>query len=304
MDDIDARIVALLGGDGRMTHREIAQRTGLSRSAAGARLTRLLADGAVVVRGAVNPELLDQRELGYLALAVDGPVLPVARAAAERTDATLVSVTTGDRPVVVEVREPDAVRFAGAVAELRALPGVRSVDTLVYAAVHRDVLGPVGPVTCEVDEVDLDLLRLLQADGRASYVALAEAVGLTPAAVRRRVQRLIAASAVRIGGLARRTRFAGQDVTGVAVGVAGSLGPVVAAVLELPEVLFLAATYGRADLLVTLADGRSRPALDVLEEIRALPGVRDVATWRHLAIVKESYDAVALAPDGAAARSR
>jgi len=42
VDDLDARIVALLAGDGRMTHRELAQRTGLSRSAAGARLTRLL----------------------------------------------------------------------------------------------------------------------------------------------------------------------------------------------------------------------------------------------------------------------
>ncbi|UUW89363.1 Lrp/AsnC family transcriptional regulator [Pimelobacter simplex] len=298
MDDVDARIVALLAADGRMTHREIAQRTGLSRSAAGARLTRLLADAAVVVRGAVNPELLGQRELGYLALGVDGPVLPVARAAAERTDATLVSITTGDRPVVVEVREPDAAGFAAAVAGLRALPGVVAVDTLVYAAVHRDVLGPVGPVTCEVDEVDLDLLRLLQADGRASYVALAEAVGLTPAAVRRRVRRLVASSAVRIGGLARRTRFAGQDVTGVAVRVGGALDPVVAAVLELPDVLFLAATYGRADLLLTLADGRSQPTLDVLERIRSLPGVRDVVTWQHLAIVKESYDALALVPQG------
>ena len=296
MDDVDARIVALLASDGRMTHRELAHRTGLSRSAAGARLARLLEHGAVVVRGAVNPQLLGQRELGYLALAVDGPALPVAHAVAERTDATLVSVTTGDHPVVVEVREPDAAAFAAAVAEVRALPGVNGVDTLVYAAVHRDVLGPVGPVTCDVDDVDLDLLRLLQADGRASYVALAQTVGLTPAAVRRRVQRLIAAGAVRIGGLARHSRFTGQNVTGAAVRVAGPVDPVVAALLDLPDVLFLAATYGRADLLVTLADRRSGPTLDVLERIRALPGVRDVVTWQHLAVVKESYDAVAMMP--------
>jgi DNA-binding Lrp family transcriptional regulator len=296
VDDVDAQIVALLAADGRMTHREIAQRTGLSRSAAGARLSRLLAEEAVVVRGAVNAELIGQRELGLLALGIDGPLLPVARAAAERTDATLVSVTTGDRPVVIELREPDAAGFAAAVAEVRALPGVSAVDTLVYAAVHRDVLGPVGPVTCDVDEVDLDLLRLLQSDGRASYVALAHAVGLTPAAVRRRVQRLVASSAVRIGGLARRTRAAGQHGTGVAVRVAGALDPVVAALLDLPEVLFLAATYGRADLLVTIADGPARPALEVVETIRALPDVREAVTWQHLAVVKESYDAVTLSP--------
>lgn len=302
MDEIDTRIVALLADDGRMSHRTVAERTGISRSAAGARVARLLTSSAVVVRGAVNPELLGHRELAHLSLSVAGPARPVARTAAERTDATLVSVTTGDQPVVLELREPDRSRLASAVAEVRALPGVVGVDVLTYDAVHRDVLGPVGPVQGDLDDVDLDLLGLLQADGRASYVAMAEAVGLTPAAVRRRVQRLVASCAVRVGGLARYSTFAGQNVTGVALRLAGAAQPVVADLLALPEVRFLATTYGRADLLLTLADARPRPVLDVLEDVRAHPGVRDITTWQHVEVVKESYDAATIAPVARAAR--
>lgn len=296
MDEIDTRIVALLAADGRISHRTVAEHTGISRSAAGARVARLLAGSVVVVRGAVNPQLLGHRELAHLSLRVTGPALPVARAVAARTDATLVSVVTGEHPVVLELREPDRPRLAAAVAEVRALPGVAGVDVLTYDAVHRDVLGPVGPVTCDLDDVDLDLLGLLQADGRASYVALADTVGLTPAAVRRRVQRLVAAAAVRIGGLARYSTYAGQHVTGVAVRLAGSAPPVVADLLALSEVRFLATTYGRADLLLTLADAHPRPVLDVLEEVRAHPGVRDIGTWQHVEVVKESYDAVTITP--------
>jgi Lrp/AsnC family leucine-responsive transcriptional regulator len=50
------------------------------------------------------------------------------------------------------------------------------------------------PSRCEpaehIDEVDAQLLRLLQADGRISITRLAEAVGLAPATVHERVARL------------------------------------------------------------------------------------------------------------------
>ena len=42
MDELDEAIVGLLERDGRITHRDIAQRVGLSRSAAAARVQRLM----------------------------------------------------------------------------------------------------------------------------------------------------------------------------------------------------------------------------------------------------------------------
>lgn len=42
----------------------------------------------------------------------------------------------------------------------------------------------------EIDKLDRQILRMLQADGRATYDQIAEGVGLSPSAVLRRVKRL------------------------------------------------------------------------------------------------------------------
>ena len=55
MDEVDEAIVSLLEVDGRLTHREIAERVGLSRSVAATRVQRLIDSGQVVVRGVAHP---------------------------------------------------------------------------------------------------------------------------------------------------------------------------------------------------------------------------------------------------------
>ena len=58
MDEIDEAIVSLLEVDGRLTHRDIARRVGLSRAAAAVRVQRLIASRQVEVRGVVHPAVL------------------------------------------------------------------------------------------------------------------------------------------------------------------------------------------------------------------------------------------------------
>ena len=53
-------------------------------------------------------------------------------------------------------------------------------------ATHGRVAGYNG-----LDDISKDLVELLQHDGRCSYAALAKAVGLSEAAVRQRVRRLL-----------------------------------------------------------------------------------------------------------------
>ena len=189
MDEIDEAIVELLEVDGRLTHREIARTVGLSRSAAAARVQRLITSGQVIVRGAVHPAVIGQGALAHVGLVVCGPAAPLAAEIALRDDVPFLSLTTGPHGLVAEVRAGSSRDIDRTIAELRALDGVAGVDTLTYVEVVRDVIGPVGEVRTEVDEVDLALLRALQDDGRASYVDLAAVVGLSPAGARRRVVR-------------------------------------------------------------------------------------------------------------------
>ena len=289
VDETDETIVALLEVDGRLTHREIARRAGLSRSAAAARVQRLVASGQVVVRGVVHPSVIGRAALAHVALVVRGAAAPVAAAIASRDDVPFLSLTSGAHGVVAEVRAASARELDGTIAELRALDGVVGVDTLSYVEVVRDVVGPVGEVDTEVDDVDMALLRALQEDGRASYVELAAVVGLSPAGARRRVVRLVEAQVVRIGAVVRHSGQDRQSAMGLGVRLAGAHRDVVATLAAMPAVIFVARTHGRFDVLATVRAFSAAQLVEVLDTVRALPGVSAVDSWTHLEVVKESY---------------
>lgn len=289
MDETDEAIVELLEVDGRLTHREIARTVGLSRSAAAARVQRLITSGQVVIRGAVHPQVLGHSALAHVSVTVDGPAVPVAAELARRDDVPFLSLTSGPYGLVAEIRASSARGIDTAVAQLRALPGVSGVDTLSYVEVMRDVVGPVGDVETSVDDTDRALLVELQNDGRASYVDLAATVGLSAAGTRRRVVRLIDSRVVRVGAVVRHSGQDRQSAMGFGIGLAGEHRDVVATLLAMPAVIFLARTLGRFDLLVTVRAFSAGQLVELLDAVRSMPGVRALESWTHLEFVKESY---------------
>jgi DNA-binding Lrp family transcriptional regulator len=289
MDEVDEAIVELLEVDGRLTHREIARTVGLSRSAAAARVQRLISSGQVIVRGAVHPAVIGQAALAHVGLVVRGPAAPLAAEIALRDDVPFLSLTSGQHGLVAEVRAASARDIDHSIAELRALDNVVGVDTLTYVEVVRDVIGPVGAMRTEVDEVDLALLRALQDDGRASYVDLAAVVGLSPAGARRRVVRLVESQVVRIGAVVRHSGRDRQSAMGFGVRLAADHRDVVERLVAMPSVIFVARTLGRFDILVTVRAFSSAQLVELLDIVRAVPGVNAVESWAHLEVVKESY---------------
>lgn len=289
MDETDEAIVELLEVDGRLTHREIARTVGLSRSSAAARVQRLLSSGQVVIRGAVHPAVLGRGALAHVSVVVHGPAAPIAATVADRDDVPFLSLTSGSYALVAEVRASSARGIDTAVSQLRALPGVSGVDTLSYVEVMRDVIGPVGDVETSVDTTDRALLVELQNDGRASYVDLAATVGLSAAGARRRVVRLLEARVVRIGAVVRHSGQDRQSAMGFGLRLAGDGDDVVSALTAMPAVIFVARTLGRFDVLVTIRAFSAGQLVELLDTVRALPGVRALESWAHLEVVKESY---------------
>lgn len=289
MDEIDDAIVALLEVDGRLTHREIAPQVGLSRSAAAARVQRLLASGQVTIRGAVHPAVIGRGALAHVGLAVRGPAMPVAAEIARRGDVPFLSLTSGPHGLVAEVRAGSVREIDATLTELRSMDGVVGIDTLSYVEVVRDVIGPVGEVRTEVDDVDRALLRTLQNDGRASFVDLGAAVGLSPAGARRRVLRLVESQVVRIGAVVRHSGRDRQSAMGLGIRLAGDHRGVVAELAQMPSAIFVARTLGRYDVLVTVRAFSNAQLVGALDGVRALPGVAAVDSWAHLEVVKESY---------------
>ena len=224
-----------------------------------------------------------------MSVLVAGPAARIAAAVARRDDVAFLSLTSGVYGLIAEVRVGTTRDIDRVVGELRAMDGVVGVDTLTYVEVVRDVVGPVGEVGVEVDDVDLALLRGLQDDGRASYVDLAAAVGLSPAGARRRVVRLVESQVVRIGAVVRHSGQDRQSAIGFGIRLTGEHGPVVEALTAMPSVIFVARTLGRFDLLVTVRAFSAAQLVEILDSVRGLPGVSGLESWVHLEVIKENY---------------
>lgn len=130
------------------------------------------------------------------------------------------------------------------------------------------------PARTSLDDTDRRLLRMLQADGRASYAAMASAVGLSAPAVRLRVQRLADAGVLQVVAVTDPIALGYPVMAMVAITTTGDVRRVADAVGAIENVIYLVLTTGGQDLLAELVC-RSTDALFgvVNEQIRALPGV-------------------------------
>ncbi|GAA2744210.1 Lrp/AsnC family transcriptional regulator [Kitasatospora cinereorecta] len=298
LDGLDAALVRELQRDGRVSYQRLAELLGVSREAARARVHRLTAAGAVRVVGIVRPSVVGIAAVAHVSVSVEGPARPVAEAAAARPATSFVSCVAGGGAVLAEVRVADDTALEREFAALRALPGVQRIEVFRCAELLRDAYSPLpggsaprpaeGPPPA-VDETDRVLLGLLQVDGRASFAALAERVGLSQPATRARVLRLLESGAVHVTGLVASQALGVREAVGVGLGVRGGARAVAALAVELPGVNYVAAGYGRYDVVCGV-DARDRAALlGTVDALRALPGVARAESWYHLDIVKETY---------------
>jgi Lrp/AsnC family transcriptional regulator for asnA, asnC and gidA len=142
----------------------------------------------------------------------------------------------------------------------------------------------------QLDEVSKAIIEQLQQDGRRSYAAIGKVVGLSEAAVRQRVQRLIEAGVMQVVAVTDPLQlgFARQAMVGVRV--SGPLDPVADAIAELDEVDYVVVTAGSYDLLVEVVCESDEHLLELLSgRIRAIDGVAATETFMYLRLRKQTY---------------
>ena len=146
--------------------------------------------------------------------------------------------------------------------------------------------GP-GP---HLDEVSKAIIEQLQQDGRRSYAAIGKVVGLSEAAVRQRVQRLVDAGVMQVVAVTDPLQlgFARQAMVGVRA--TGPLEPVADALAALDAVDYVVITAGSFDLLVELVCESDEHLLELLsQQIRTVPGVVGTETFMYLQLRKQTY---------------
>jgi Lrp/AsnC family transcriptional regulator for asnA, asnC and gidA len=142
----------------------------------------------------------------------------------------------------------------------------------------------------DLDHTDKAIIRALQLDGRAPYSKLGPAVGLSQAAVRQRVQRLIETGVMQVVAVTDPATLGFAVQAMVAISVSGDVRAVAAVVEELEEVEYVVITAGRFDLLVEVVCTDTHHLLDVVNDrIRAIPSVSATEVFTYMSLVKQTY---------------
>jgi Lrp/AsnC family transcriptional regulator for asnA, asnC and gidA len=142
-----------------------------------------------------------------------------------------------------------------------------------------------------LDETSKRIVEQLQEDGRRPYATIGKAVGLSEAAVRQRVQRLIDSGVMQIVAVTDplQVGFARQAMIGIRV--LGDVHAVADRLAETPEVDYLVITAGSFDLLVEVVCEDDDHLLELLtQRIRAIDGVRSTETFVYLKLRKQLYN--------------
>lgn len=309
LDHLDLSLLHALRVDGRVSFALTAEVLGTSQQTITRRYRKLREEHGLRIVGMTSPGRLGQVQWLVRLRATPDAAQRVAESLAARDDTTWVQLTSGGTEIVCLTRSD------GAHAPLlRQLPRAQRVLSVsAHCLLHVFVGGPIGwsgtaraltgaqierltpPEVSEVDEpVDLSgdrrLLAVLREDGRATFARLAAATGQAESTVRRRLNQL------------RRTGvlYFDVDVDPAALGIGAhamlwtsvrqsELVSVAQALARRPEVAFVAATTGPANLVATvLCQDVSALYTYLTGEIGSIPAIGHVETAPVIHTVKRA----------------
>jgi Lrp/AsnC family transcriptional regulator for asnA, asnC and gidA len=141
-----------------------------------------------------------------------------------------------------------------------------------------------------LDDVSKRIVEQLQQDGRRPYATIAKAVGLSEAAVRQRVQRLLDGGVMQIVAVTDPLRVGFQRQAMVGLKVEGDLREAARHLAAIEEVDYVVVCAGSFDLLAEIVCEDDDHLLSILNEhVRVIPGVTNTETFVYLRLEKQTY---------------
>jgi Lrp/AsnC family transcriptional regulator, regulator for asnA, asnC and gidA len=145
--------------------------------------------------------------------------------------------------------------------------------------------------SANLDETSKRIIEQLQEDGRRPYAAIGKAVGLSEAAVRQRVQRLLDTGVMQIVAVTDplQVGFTRQAMMGIRV--SGDMTEVADLLAAMAEVDYVVVTAGSFDLLAEVVCEDDDHLLELItQRIRTIPGVASTETFVYLSLRKQLYN--------------
>jgi Lrp/AsnC family transcriptional regulator, regulator for asnA, asnC and gidA len=143
--------------------------------------------------------------------------------------------------------------------------------------------------TQSLDDTDRSIIEQLQRDGRLPYTRLATAVGLSEAAVRQRVQRLLDTGAMQVVAVTDPLSLGLRRMAMIGVRAEGDTTAIVGKLEAFDDIEYLVVTAGSFDVMCEVVVEDDAALLDLTNRIRSVPGIRSTETFIYLSLVKQTY---------------
>ena len=142
-----------------------------------------------------------------------------------------------------------------------------------------------------LDHISKAIIDALQQDGRRSYSAIAETLGLSEGAVRQRVQKLMSTGVMQIVAVTDPTELGFGREAMIGICCSGDSLRVAERLTLIDAINYVVLTAGRFDIVVEVVCEDDKHLLDILNtSIRSLPGVYLAETLVYLKTLKQQYN--------------
>ena len=146
-----------------------------------------------------------------------------------------------------------------------------------------------APSRVILDDVSKRIIEQLQSDGRRSYAAIGKAVGLSEAAARQRVQRLVDAGVMQIVAVTDPLTLGFRRQTMIGIRCVGDLERVADLLADMAEIDYVVITAGSFDLLAEVVCENDDQLLEIISRVRTIPSVTTTETFVYLKLRKQTY---------------
>lgn len=141
-----------------------------------------------------------------------------------------------------------------------------------------------------LDDIAKAIIEQLQEDGRRPYATIGKAVGLSEAAVRQRVQRLVDSGVIQIVAVTDPMQVGFPRAAMLGISVDGDISEVADELARITEIDYLVITAGGFDILAEVVCEDDEHLLEIMNtKIRSVPGVRGTETFVYLKLRKQIY---------------
>ena len=141
-----------------------------------------------------------------------------------------------------------------------------------------------------IDEIDREIIKYLQTDGRMAYSTLGRLIGLSDAATRQRVRRLCARGVIDIVAVTDPVKIGLGYQALLGITITDDARKLAAEIGAMDDAVYVVMTAGRYDLIVELVCVDGDTFVAHVNRIRTMDGIESVDTLPYLGITKQTYD--------------